>query len=159
VIKPCIGLAAFAMSTISCLAPTSAAGAVPGHVMLAQASGDALVIWNASPVVAAIVRSRISDAQADDMLAHDAARVLIKMLPSVNRGSRTVTVRLIYDKSGAVSPMYGGATFEGFERYALLTAPATYAASDKDHWQELKPSQALPKWFSYKVIGRLPPRA
>jgi len=127
--------------------------------MLAQASGDALIIWNASPVVAAIVKSKLSDAQADDMLAHDAARVLVKMLPNVDRGSRTVTVRLIYDKSGAVSPVYSGAVFEGFERYALLTAPATYAASDKDRWQELKPSQALPRWFSYKVIGRLPPRA
>ena len=157
--KPCIGLAAFVMSTIACLAPTSAADAVPGRVMLAEASGDALIIWNASPVVAAIVRSKISDAQADDMLAHDAARVLITMLPNIDRHSRTVTVRLIYDKSGAVSAAYGGAVFGGFERYALLTAPASYAVSDKDRWRELKTSQGLPSWFSYKVIGRLPPRA
>ena len=137
---------------------TSRAEDVPGACGLAQPSGDALIIWNASPVIASIVRSKLSDSQADDMLEHDAARVLVKMLPNIDRGTRTVTVRVIYDKSGAVSPMYGAATFQGFERYALLTAPAARAASDRDRWRELKPSQSLPSWFSYKVTGRLPPR-
>ena len=137
---------------------TSQAEDVPGHAVLAQPSGDALIIWNASPVVAGIVRSKLTDAQADDMLERDATRVLAKMLPNIDRGTKTVTVRIIYDKSGAVSPMYGAATFQGFERYALLTAPAARTVSDQDRWRELKPSQPLPGWLSYKVIGLLPPR-
>jgi hypothetical protein len=37
--------------------------------------------------------------------------------------SQTLTVRVLYDKTGAVSPVYHSATFEGVEHVFDLTVP------------------------------------
>jgi hypothetical protein len=131
---------------------------VPGHAVLAKPAGDALVIWDASPVVASIVKSKTNDSDANDLLERDAARVLATMAPNVDKSAKTITVRVIYSKTGAVSPVYGTPTFMGIERYATLTVPAGDAQTDRDKWKELDPKAPVPAWFAFKVTGLLPPR-
>jgi hypothetical protein len=131
--------------------------AVPGHAVLAQPGGDALVIWNASQVVASIVRSKMSPTEADSLLEHDAIRVLAKMLPDIDATAKTITVRVIYALSGEVSPLYGNPTFKGFEQYALLSVNGRDARAHK--LQLSRPEEdPISGTFSYKIIGRLPPR-
>ena len=126
--------------------------------MLAEASGDALVIWDASRVVRIIVRSKMTDADADALLRRDAIRVLGNMLPNIDRTAKTVTVRVIYAKTGEVSPIYGTPTFKGVEHYAVLTADEHDLSADHRNWSQLQDSDTIPSWFVYKVTGRLPPR-
>jgi len=149
-----------ALIAAACIGASSAASAddVPGHAVLAKPDGDALVIWDASPVVASIVKSKTADADANDLLERDAARVLVTMAPNVDKSAKTITVRVIYSKTGAVSPIYGTPTFMGIERYATLTVPAADAESDRDKWKELSVKTPVPAWFSFKIIGLLPPR-
>jgi hypothetical protein len=131
---------------------------VPGHAVLAKPDGDALVIWDASTVVASIVKTKANDTAANDLLERDAVRVMATMAPDVDKGAKTITVRVIYSKTGAVSPVYGTPTFMGIERYATLTAPASDAQSDRDKWKELDAKTPVPSWLAFKVTGLLPPR-
>jgi len=139
--------------------PALAEDAVPGHAVLARATDDALIIWDASPVVASIVRSKLSDADADALLKRDALRILAANAANIGNAARSVTVRIVYSKTGAVSPVYGTPTFTGIERYATLTASGPDVRSDRDRWKELDPKSAVPGWAVFKVTGLLPPRS
>jgi hypothetical protein len=132
--------------------------AVPGHVVVARVSDDALIIWDSSPEIAAIVTNKIADEAANNQLERDALKVLAQSLSKLEKTAKTVTVRVIYNKTGAVSPIYGAPTFAGVERYATLEVPYKFAASDRDKWKELDAKHAVPSWVTFKVIGQLPPR-
>lgn len=134
------------------------ASGVPGHVIVARTTEDALLIWDASPEVATIVRDKVSDSDANARIEHDALRVLATSLKKVS-AAKTITVRVIYNKTGDVSPTYGAPTFAGVERYATVTVDSANAAGDKDKWQELDAKANPPAWIAYKVIGALPPRS
>ncbi len=132
--------------------------AIPGHVVVARVSDDALIIWDASPEIAAIVTNKTADDAANAQLERDALRVLAQNVSRLEKSAKSVTVRVIYNKTGAVSPVYGAPTFAGVERYATLEASYKDAAADRDKWKELDPKHAVPSWIAFKVIGRLPPR-
>ena len=141
------------------LSATAAADeSIPGHAVLAQPGGDALIIWNASQLVASIVRSKMSDADADQLVERNAIGVLAKMLPTVDGNARTITVRVIYALSGEVSPLYGSPTFKGFEQYALLSMRGRDARADKQKLRDLQKTGTIPPALRYKIVGRLPPR-
>jgi hypothetical protein len=130
---------------------------LPGHVIVAKTTGNALLIWDATPEIAAIVSAKLSDADAEAEIAHDALRVLAEGLPLTARAN-SIAVRVIYERTGDVSPVYGSPTFAGVERYAILTLDARDALSDRDRWRELDSHAPLPHWIAYQITGRLPPR-
>ena len=130
---------------------------VPGHVIFARASQDALLLWDATVEVTAIVRERRPDGAANARLEHDALRVLAASLSEVKH-ARTITVRVIYSKTGDVSPVYGAPTFLGIERYANVTLAAASAAANRDGWQQLDAKSVPPGWIAFKIVGALPPR-
>ena len=130
----------------------------PGKVIVARTDGNATLIYNASPEVAAIVTSKASDADANDRLKRDALQALASKLPLLQK-AKSVTVRVIYDKVGAVSPTYGSLTFSGVERYANLTMNIADAKSNRDRWKDAASSQQpLPAWIDFAVVGELPQR-
>jgi hypothetical protein len=143
------------------IAPVAASADMPkpaGNVIVARPSGAALLIWDASSDVTAIVSNKTPDAAANAMLERDAARVLATSLDKIDRAATTITVRVIYQKTGAVSPVYGSATFAGVERYATLQVSAKDANSDRDKWREAGDAAPFPGWFAFAVIGALPQR-
>ncbi len=150
------------LSACSLLATAGAAradeSAVPGHVVLARTEGEALAIWDATPEVAMIVSTKIQDPDAKDKLEHDALRVLAQVESKVSPSAKTITVRVLYSKTGDVSPVYGTATFAGVERYANLKVKTSDLAGDKDKWKELGDKGAPPAWVQFDVVGALPPR-
>ncbi len=129
-----------------------------GNVIVARPGGSALLIWDASADVTAIVANKVSDADAKTSLERDAARVLADSLAKIDKDATSVAVRVIYDKTGAVSPIYGSATFAGVERYAILHMSGADARGDRDHWRELSSSSTPPAWFAFDVSGELPAR-
>jgi hypothetical protein len=136
----------------------SADSGPPGKVIVARTDGDAMLIYNASPEVASIVTSKESDADANDRLKRDALQALASKL-SLLQKAKNVTVRVIYDKVGAVSPTYGSLTFSGVERYANLTMSIADARTNRDRWKDAASSQqSLPAWINFAVVGELPQR-
>jgi hypothetical protein len=156
--KPTFALALVLTALTALTAPARAAGApVPGHFILARTHDDALAIWDSTPEIAAIVNGKLSDADAKARLEHDALRVLAAVTPEVASNAKTISVRVIYSKTGDVSPVYGTPTFADVERFATLTMKAQDAASDRDKWKELGDA-APPGWVQFDVVGDLPPR-
>ena len=130
----------------------------PGKLIVARTDGDAMLIYNASPEVASIVTAKASDADANDRLKRDALQALASKLALLQK-AKSVTVRVIYDKVGAVSPTYGSLTFSGVERYANLTMSIADARTNRDRWKDAASSQQpLPAWIDFAVVGELPQR-
>ncbi len=145
-------------ATLLALMPAFAADEPPGKVVIARASEDATVLYDATPEVAAIVRDKLGDDTANARLEHDALRVLAKVASELS-GSRSITVRITYAQSGDVSPVYGTPTFVGIERYANLRMSTADASTDRDMWKEKTAANvAAPSWTSFIVVGKLPPR-
>jgi hypothetical protein len=138
------------------VAAVSAQSTLPGKVVIARASEDAIALYDASPEVAAIVRDKIDTATARARLERDALAVLAKILPDLPL-AKTVTVRVTYVKSADVNPAYGSATFAGIERYANLKVDASDAKRDRSKWAALSENAAPPAWAAFTVVGELPP--
>jgi len=134
---------------------------IPGHVVLAKAGAkpetSALIIWDATPLVVTIVNQNMTDADANALLEHDAVHDLAKTLKSLSPDATTVTMRVTYQKIGALNPEYGAPTFEGVERYALITANVRDLRGDRDKWMESPDTKPIPAWLSYSITGSLPP--
>jgi hypothetical protein len=136
----------------------AAPAAVPGHAVLARVEGRALVIWDSTLEVAQIVKDKLPDAAAKDRLERDALGELLLEAPNLGR-ARSVDVRVVYTKTGDVSPVYGSPEFAGVERYATLTMPAADVKRDRGRWQEAATGGgALPAWIEFSISGELPPR-
>ena len=129
-----------------------------GNVIVARTSGDALVILDASTDIAKFVADNAPDSAVNDGLTRDAARVLAATLQKVDKSATSITVRVIYQKTGAVSPVYGTATFAGVERYATFKMSTKDAIDDRDKWRELGDAAMIPTWFAFSVTGTLPQR-
>jgi len=149
------------LAILTALATSSLAAAdsaPPGKVIVARTDGNAMLIYNASGEVASIVTSKTSDADANDRLERDALQALASKLPLL-QSAKNVTVRVIYDKVGSVSPTYGSLTYAGVERYANLTMNIADAKTNRDRWKDAASSHApLPSWISFQVVGELPQR-
>jgi len=152
-VKSTVVMSALLLASSPSLAAADA-NDVPGTVVLARATGEAVALYDASPEVAAVVRERMGDTAARGRLAKDALRVLAKEIPDVSQ-ARSVVVRVTYTRSGDVSPVYGTPTFAGIERYANLKARISDVRGDKSDWAR---STKLPKWAKFEVVGKLPPR-
>jgi len=75
----------------------------------------------------------------------------------LNHGVRSITVRIGYNKTGDVSPVYGGATFAGIEHYATLALSVgdlkKFIAS-----KQRVTDAGIPRFAKFTVLGELPPR-
>jgi hypothetical protein len=142
-----------------CLLSASAfADDANGSFVVARRSPSGLVIWDSAPVIAQIVKSKLGDAEANALLERDALQVLAKAAPSF-AASRDVVIRIVYSKTGDVSPTYGTATFAGIERYAEITLDHEQLTTDAGHWKEAAAGTgSLPPFAQPKILGTLPPR-
>jgi hypothetical protein len=154
------GLLGFLMTVLVALLPVASLGELPptGHAVVARSSGDALLLWDASSEVSVIVSTKLSDDNANVRLKRDAIRVLAASVENVSKDASSVTIRVLYNKTGAVSPAYGAATFAGVEHYAEIKMTGTEFFHDRDRWRESSERAPLPAWLTFRVVGQLPPR-
>ncbi len=118
--------------------------------------GKALIIWDATDEVADIVAKKQDADTANGRLFHDSLHALAANVGALDKSASSVTVRIIYQKTGAVSPVYGTATLQGVERYATVTLVAKDAADNRESWQSLKDDAKLPDFVKVKILGTLP---
>lgn len=91
-----------------------------GTIVLARAGHAPVLIWDATPAVIDIVHNKTSDADALKALSAQAAQIDLqrfKRYPSAQQ----ITVRVIYQRAGSVSPVYGSPTFGGVESLLNVT--------------------------------------
>lgn len=141
------------------LAPAARADTNDVKPVIARTQGDALVLWDATELVTQIVNDRATDSDADARLANGALKALAQTAPHLS-DAKTITVRVVYARTGAVSPVYGTPTFAGVERFATLEIAGPDARSDAGHWKEAAAAAPgeLPKSVTFTVTGKLPPR-
>lgn len=155
---PTLGALALLLITAA-IEPAKAAddATPPGHIIVARATSDALLIWDASAAVTKIVTARTPDSDANASLEREALQLLAGKVAEL-KDTKTISLRVIYNKTGDVSPIYGSATFAGVERYAVLSMATADLVADRDKWRELNEKAAVPAWIGFKILGALPPR-
>jgi hypothetical protein len=122
-LKPLLVIALVIAAGAATIVPSSAQqAAVAGAVIVARAGTNALILWDATPDVVAAGNS--TNAQDKtlvhfELLALEALRQKAAALPN----SKLLTIRMLYDRTGAVSAVYHIATMEGTEHVFDLTAP------------------------------------
>jgi len=146
------------IGVVICSAYVARADSEGDRPVIARAGADALVLWDATAIVAQIVSDKASDADANGRLANGALKALVQVAPRL-AAAKSITVRVVYARTGAVSPVYGAATFAGVERYATLEISGADAKADTGKWKEAAlDGSALPKNLTFTVTGKLPPR-
>jgi len=127
-----------------------------GNIAVARARGDAMVIWDATQALTDLVATKASKKDVINRLTSDAALVFGTEALRLKRYAKTVSVIVLYTKTGAISPTYHVATFEGVERLLVFKAPSR--ASGQAHaWASQLLRGVMPRGAFVAVVGQLPP--
>ena len=151
-------LAAVALLALVPIGAGAGEPAFQGKTVVVTATDGALVVWDATPELIEIVHAKLSDQAANAKLERDGLSALATELTSLAKSNPTVTLRIIYQKTGDVNPAYRAATFSGVERYANISMSGKDAFANRDRWTKLRRDKPLPRWIRYTVTGALPPR-
>jgi hypothetical protein len=141
-----------------CTALTGAAASADVNGMVFQSKGgeSPLLVWDATPAVVDIVNAKQPRDAALHSLEVSAFGLLADRLPTL-KGAKHLTVRVIYQKTGAVSPQYGGPTSQGLERFFELSVDADAIQADRQSIsQALGAGTAAPQ-VHVVILGALPP--
>lgn len=145
------------LGTLACILLFSnlhAAAATAGNAVLVKSGSDALVLWDATQPVTEIVLQKKPRVQA--LRALEAQAVGIGE-SKVAAGARTIAVRVIYARTGAVSPVYNAATFASVEKLATITMPAKPLKTLSRKWAQMFKDGKTPAGVTLRVTGALPP--
>jgi len=127
-----------------------------GTVVVAKTGPAPLLLWDATTLITQVVQNK----QPREAALRDLESQAMQILGQHARGLKHVkflTIRVLYQKTGAVSPIYGTATFEGVERVFELTA---FSKDARAHAKELADAIArgtIPRGVRLSVTGALPP--
>lgn len=127
-----------------------------GTVTLTRARGDAIVVWDATSELAALVAQKPTKKDALQHLESEAALVFGNRAAGLKRTARTLTVLVLYTKTGAISPTYHVATFEGVERLFTFKARVNDSARASGWAEQLRAGRTV-SGISVNVTGELPP--
>lgn len=146
---------ALALSVWAVAIPAAAAS-VAGTVVTAKSGEHALIIWDATPAVAGFVANKQTHDAAMESLESQAMQLAGQRAPSLP-GSKTITVRVVYQKIGAVNPAYGTPTFAGVEHVFDLTLDASVAKTQSADLAKALAAGTTPKGVTLQMSGALPP--
>lgn len=125
-------------------------------VILARVRGDAVVVWDATDELLAMLTKKESKAKILRALEVEAARLLVDRAGKIKDRATTLTVHVTYKRIGAISAAYKTATLEGSEQLLRLKAPVG-AATGANTWPADITSGKVPKDLEVTVVGALPP--
>lgn len=126
-----------------------------GPVTVTRTHGDGLAVWDATSILAGLMARKASRDEIMQELESDASTILLDKMHVYRKTAHTMTVVVLYAKTGAISPTYNVATFEGVERLFSIKA-ATNARLPKDSAAELRGGKT-PAGIQVTVTGQLPP--
>jgi hypothetical protein len=127
-----------------------------GTVVVGKAGEHAIIVWDASPVVHGIVTNKTSRDKALRSIERDAIHIAAEHVADLI-SAKTIGVRVVYTRSGAISPAYGNATFSGVERVVTVTAPAVALEKRAEQIAAAVYAGKPPQDVRIEVTGSLPP--
>jgi hypothetical protein len=134
---------------------SAAAPALEGKVILTRVSADALVVWDATDRVVTLETAKTPMADIAQTLEAESATAAVSMLDSLG-SAKTVTVRVVYQKTGAVSPEYGNASLQGVERLFAITYPIANLAAKAPGYADAFHKGTTPSGVTVTTLGKLP---
>lgn len=122
---------------------------------MARSGSAATYIWNATPYVAKLVADQHFGDRGIQDLEETALQVLVAKAPLSH--AQTMSVKIVYERNGSVSPVYGTPTFAGIEAVATLSAKRADLLRNSNVWQQSLSKGAVPSGLTIAVTGKLPP--
>jgi hypothetical protein len=128
---------------------------VLGPVILARTGVQSTYLWDATPYVTQLV--------VDNDLGDTGLRALLGTAMSVLQQkaplshAKTLILRVVYTRSGAVSPVYGTLTFDGVEKVTTLTASRDAILKIGAPWAQDLANGTTPHDLKVEITGKLPP--
>jgi hypothetical protein len=151
-------LVAAATLASAVFAPASAEPAVrpvEGPVLLSRAGADAQYLWNATLYVTHLVADK--QGGADGVHALEATAIAALADKSKSSQATTVRIKVVYAKTGDVSPVYGTATFTGMENVLTLSAARSDLSKHAAEWTRQFAAGQVPAPVKVDMTGTLPP--
>ncbi len=126
-----------------------------GTFILARSGPQSTYLWDASPYVAQLV----SDKQLGDqgIQALEATAVGELAARAKSSSAQTLAVSVVYQRTGAISPAYGVATFNGVEKVCTIIVSRATLAKNGLTWAKEIADGHVPPDVTIKVTGQLPP--
>lgn len=155
-LKPLFTIALAIAATAAGIAPSSAQQTVAaGPVIVARAGTNALILWDAT---ADVVQAGSSSNAQDKSLVHFELLALqaMRQKAAVLPNSKLLTIRMLYDRTGAVSAVYHIATMEGTEHVFDLTAPRDEVTMKYDALVSQISAGKIAAPAQLQITGKLP---
>ena len=130
------------------------AAAPAGPVVVPRSSGHALLIWQATPFVAALASKHESKDQALAEL-ESAALAVVAEHKALLRKASSVSLKVLYVRTAPQNdPQYAPTSFAGFAQLLILTvSKAALAGSAK--WPKVTDPRHLPAGVRVTVTGSI----
>ena len=134
----------------------AAASEPAGTIVVAKPDGDALILWDVTTLVAEIVSEKTPRDEALRDLESQAVGVMSSRVTAL-KSAQTISVRVIYLRTGDINPAYRAATLAGVEKVVTIKAPVSKVNAQSAVWaKELKDGK-VPSDITVSVTGKLPP--
>ncbi len=142
----------FLAALLAAAAPVAASPA--GPVVVPRSSGHALLIWQATPFVAALASKHESKDQALAELESAALTVIAEHKALLHKAS-SVSLKVLYVRTAAQNdPQYAPTSFAGFTQLLILTVTKT-ALANSAKWPRVTDPRRLPAGVSATVTGSI----
>ena len=147
-----------AIATLVLLLPYArafSADDLPGSTVLARSDAHATIIWDATPLVASLVQQNASQSRELSALELPAARLIVERAASL-RQAKDIAVKVIYARTGAVSPVYNNVAYAGFERILTLVSSRKAVMRNARAWNDSIRDGRVPSGIQVIITGQLP---
>lgn len=128
-----------------------------GSQVVAKAGGDAVVIWDATNWIVQLEPQHIPNPKLLARIKSESGELLLKKAGSLS-AAKTLTVKVVYARIGAISKQYNNASFADFERLVSLKAKRSDALKNAAAWGKQFAAGKMPAGVKVTVTGRLPDR-
>ena len=133
---------------------TALAVSPPGAVVIAKTGGDALLIWQATPFVAAVASKHETTNQQLAEIESAGLQVLIERKALLKKAS-SASVKVMYIRTAPQNdPQYAPTSFAGFTQLLVLTATKS-ALSQSAKWPKAVDPLHLPPGITVNVTGKI----
>jgi hypothetical protein len=116
---------------------------------------DATLMWDATRYVTVLVNDKLTDERGMRAIEATALRALAEKGKTLTASS--LTLKVTYARTGAVSPLYRSVTFAGFEPVMTIAAKNADLAKHAGAWSEQLASGVVPTGVTVSITGKLPP--
>lgn len=127
---------------------------VDGAFILARGGVSAAYLWNATPFVARLVTEKVLGADGIHSLEATAIEALAER--AEHSSANSLSVKIVYARTGAVSAVYGTPTFAGMENVLTLSADRRALLKNHTRWAQNIQSGGPPEGVHVMLTGKLP---